>query len=700
VRAYEEALAAEPSALEPRLRMADLFLAKYDGGEAQSLYGEVLAVNPRHAEALTGMARARRFEGSSDALELVERALETNPASPGGRTLAALLQLELGEIDAALEEADRALAVNPRFRPARAVKAAAYALRDDRSAYEAELARASELDPTLDGFHTTIAELAVRRARYREAVDQAQRAVALDSTAWEAWSLLGMNQLRVGRVEEARRSLERAFEGDPYNVWTKNSLDLLDRLAEFETVRTDRFELVLHRDEAALLGPYVADVAEEAYRTLSQRYGYSPEVPVRIEMYPRHSDFSVRTMGLTGLGALGVAFGNVLAMDSPAARDQGTFHWGSTLWHEIAHAVTLGMTNHRIPRWLTEGISVHEERRSRPGWGGDPGPDFLLAFAGERLLPMTRIDEGFIRPEWPGQVGVSYQHGSLVVELIERDHGEEAVRALLRAYSQGRDTDEAFRSVLGTDPDSFDRAFRTYIADRFRTELAAVASLGGGHGDGEDGGPPPPAPAGDADAATRAARTNPNDFAAQLRAGTALHGAGRPDDAVPFLERARALYPGYVAPGSPYELLAEIHLERGDRARAAAELSQLAARSETAYQANLDLAGLLEESGQLAEAAEALERAIFIYPYEAEVHERLAALAERLEQPELQVRERQALVALRPVDRAGALYRLALAHRRAGDEAAARRSVVQALEVAPGYAAAQELLLELSGGGR
>ena len=111
------------------------------------------------------------------------------------------------------------------------------------------------------------------------------------------------------------------------------------------------------------------------------------------------------------------------------------------------------------------------------------------------------------------------------------------------------------------------------------------------------------------------------------------------------------------------------------------------------------LAGLLAGSDP-AEAAGALERAILIHPFDPEPHARLAELAAALGRPALEVRERRALVALRPVDRAGALYRLAVAQRRAGDATGARRSVLAALEIAPGYAEAQDLLLELAGGGR
>jgi tetratricopeptide (TPR) repeat protein len=298
-------------------------------------------------------------------------------------------------------------------------------------------------------------------------------------------------------------------------------------------------------------------------------------------------------------------------------------------------------------------------------------------------------------------VGVSYQHASLIVERIEREYGPTGVPRLMEAYADGKATPAAFRDALDVEPDAFDRALAADVRERHAAGLAAVASLTETGGEGHPGaamaGVRPAG--GDPDALARSARVNRDDFAAQLRAGHALFSDGRHDDAEPFLERARTLYPGYVGPGSPYPVLAEIRVARGDTAAGVAELQRLTALNESALEANLRLAALLDARGDAAGAAEALERAVYIYPYDPEPHARLAELAVTLERSDLEVRERAALVALDPVDRAGALYRLAVARRRAGDATGARRAVLQALEIAPGYAEAQDLLLALSGGG-
>ena len=45
----------------------------------------------------------------------------------------------------------------------------------------------------------------------------------------------------------------------------------------------------------------------------------------------------------------------------------GTSRTGEdVLWHEFAHVITLTATKNRMPRWLSEGISVYEERQAQP----------------------------------------------------------------------------------------------------------------------------------------------------------------------------------------------------------------------------------------------------------------------------------------------------------------------------------------------
>ncbi len=687
LRVYDEAIAADPNNLTPRVAMGELFLEKYQSPDAKASFDEVIAVNASHPRALLGLARSYHFDGSPEALETAGKSLETNPNLVPARTLMARLYLEAEDYEAALEEANRALEVNPTSGEAFSVIAAARYLQGDLAAFEDARRRAFARNPANAEFYNTLAEVSARNRLYHDAAEFAKKGVELDENSWRGFGLLGMNQLRIGLIEEGRANLETAFDGDPFHPWIKNTLDLLDTFDEYGVVATERFQLVLHENEAELLTPYVSTVAEEAYTRLSERYGFHPTLPIRLEVYPRHADFSVRTVGLAGLGALGVSFGPVLAMDSPSARELGTFNWGSTLWHEVAHTFHLGMSGHKVPRWFTEGLAVFEERRARTGWGDDVSVGFLVAYREDRLLPVSRLNNGFVRPKYPQQVIYSYYQASLVCELIEQEWGSEALLGMLRAFREGQTTPQAFRSVLGMTVEAFDGRFTRYFEERFADPLASLRSAS----------PPEEGQQPSHEELAQRASLEPGNFLAQLSMGRVLFAEERLDDALSYFERARDLFPEYAGQDTPYWYLALIHKAQGNAAEAVAALQRLTDINANNYQAQIELAGLQEEVGDAAGAAAALNEAMYVYPFDMSLHIRLAELYGRLGRHDGAIREWQAVVALEPVDRAEARYRLARAYFDANRLRDARRQVLLALEIAPGFEEAQMLLLDIRG---
>ncbi|MGH7677582.1 MAG: peptidase MA family metallohydrolase, partial [Gemmatimonadaceae bacterium] len=510
--------------------------------------------------------------------------------------------------------------------------------------------------------HVAVAEQLARVRQYAAAASWAREGTKIDSTNWQAHSVLGLNLLRLGQITEGRKSLEIAFTGDPFNVWVKNTLDLLDTYKDYDEITRGPFVFMIEKAESAIISLYLGELADRAHETFVRRYGFTPARPIRMEVYRSHADFSVRTVGLAGLGALGVSFGNTVAFDSPAAKDAGMFNWASTAWHELAHTFTLGATDMRIPRWLSEGLSVYEERRGRKGWGQNVSTAFLQAYADDKLVPPSRLNDGFVRPAFPQQVIFSYYEASLVCELIARDFGERALMELLQAYRAGLNTEQAFQRALKTDLAAFDKRFDAYLKLRFGAALAALKD---------------------------------RSYLREVAAGRALLRGGDSTAAVAPLEKARSLFPDYGGADGAYPLLVRALMASGDRKQAADVLSRMVNLGDVPYETHMMLGDLLLEKGDTAAAATAFESAIFMNPYEVEHHTRLAALYTKLGDKQKAIRERRAVVALNPVDKAEAYYQLALAYRDAGSIAEARRSIVRGLEDAPHFERGQELLIQL-----
>ena len=692
LRAYDEAVAADPGSLEPRILIGELFLDKYNGPEADAALKEVLENNPNHPRALLGLARAMEFNGTIGLMDQVDRALEQNENLVQARVFKARLLLKAENHEDARSELQRALEVNPNSLEALSVLAASHYLRGETRDYERIRGQVTALSPSYAELYNDIADLSVESRKYLEATRVAEEAIAIDSLSWRAYGILGMNQLRLGLIEEGRANLETAFAGDPYSVWFYNTLDLLDTFEYYDVNEDDpRFLFVVHGRESALLQPYIEQIAGEAFEALVERYGgYEPPLPIRIEVYPNHADFSVRTVGLAGMGALGVAFGSLLAMDSPAARPIGEFNWASVLWHELAHVFHLGLTEHEVPRWFSEGLAVHEQRQAREGWGHQPEPGFLMRYREGMLLPVSELNSGFVQPSYPEQVIDSYLQASLVFAFIESRWGLQAIRDMLRGYRDGRATPEIMEGLLGISMDDLDRDFDEYFQQRFAGPLKALEPPVSSPGI-------PTSPRTIQDW-TRVVRENPDNFPARLALGITLFQEDRLEEAEEHLREALRLFPEYGGLDSPYWFLAQVHRQRGETERAAAALSRLTALNESHYEAHLQLADLRTELGDATGAAEAMDAAVLIYPYEVDLHDRLAQAHEARGDATGAVRERRAILALEPADLAGAHYSLALAYVSAGDPAQARRSVLRALEIAPNFASALDLLLDLRNG--
>ena len=681
VRVYGEAALGDKNDASVRVALGNLLLDKYNNTEALESFREALEIDGDYAPALLGLARSEHFDSSADATLTVNRSLESNPNYVPARTFLAQLLIESELYDSAEEQALLALQTNPKALQTLSVLAAVYHLKGDQEKFEQTVATTLAINPRYADLFNTVAEIAVKNRLYQDAVDFAQRAVDIDPYSWRAYAILGLNQLRVGEMEQGHANVARAFEGDPFNVWTKNTLDLLDSKDDYETIDGENVTVVVHKDEAKLLTPYLKALAEDAVRFYTKRYDWRPAGPMRVELYPDHRDFSVRTLGLAGIGILGVSFGPVVALDSPSARPVGSFNWGSVLWHEIAHSFHMGVSQHRVPRWFSEGLSVYEEQQAREGWGNDVSVDFLKAYNRGLMLPISELNDGFVRPSYPQQIVHSYYQASLVFDFMDARWGFDVIRAMLTRYALGDTTPQAVQAVLGISMETLDSDFDTYFRQRFATALAALPRQSVSNVQMKQ-------------MYAMLAEQFPKDYQVQMNAAAAAWNKGDKGGAENYLLRARDLFPEYAGGDSAYWYLAKIYQEREELHKASQQLTRMVAINADHYQSHLELGAILGTLNKKQRAAEILARAIYIYPFNPTLHGELAVLYEGMQDWPLAVRARESVLALAPVDMAEAHYRLAFAYHRAGDPDAARYQVLRALERAPGYPQALELLLE------
>ena len=396
---FREAIARAPTDVAANIAWGELFLEKYQRSEAARSFEAALRSDAQHPAALLGMARTVAEDNPPLARKLAQQTLAVNPNEAGAHVLLAQLALDDVKRADAKVEIDKALAINPNHLEALSLSAALAWLEKRTADQTAATEAALKINPLYGEVHRVIGGVSARAYRFDEAAEFARKATVLDRENYRAFADLGAHLMRAGDERGARRALEIAFRGDAFDAVTYNLLGLLDTLDCFETIRDGDMVIRLHPDEAGVMREYVPALAQEALAKLSKQWNFTPTGPILIEVFPRHDDFAVRTLGLPGMiGALGACFGRVVTMDSPKARPPGEFNWGATLWHELAHVITLQLSNQRVPRWLTEGISVWEETRARPEWGREMEVTFAGAMERKQVMRCAISTPGSATP--------------------------------------------------------------------------------------------------------------------------------------------------------------------------------------------------------------------------------------------------------------------------------------------------------------
>jgi tetratricopeptide (TPR) repeat protein len=687
---FQAAVKKFPEDPAVRTRWGELFLATHQNNEAQKLFQEALELKEDYAPAKLGLAKISAYRFDERAREMTAELIKDAPeASVEAYLLLARAALEDGKTQDADAELDKALALAEKNKQTPleiyALKASADLLRGTTDSEWTKKALA--LNAGYGDIYALPAYFYVITRRYREAIELYRRAVEIEPSNSQAQADLGVNLLRENKVDEASEHLQIAYRGDPFSAPIVNTLRLIDSFDKFDVIKRVPGEetaaalparagagqadagppaknpgviMRLHKDESAVLEPYVLALANKAIQTYSKRYGFELKEPVIIELYPEHDDFAVRTSGLPGIGLLGVTFGYLVAMDSPTGRADADFHWGTTLWHELAHVFTLEKTKHLVPRWFSEGVSVYEEWSTGPLPGRHIPLTVMEAIKQDKFLPIVDLDKGFIHPSYEAQVIVSYMQAGLICEYVASRWGQQGLEHMLDQYAANKDTATTVRAALDISPEQFDKDFAVYVKEQLG---AAVGKLD----------------------EWQAVLKETHQAANDKKWKAAGESAGR----------AIELYPDYVDEGSPYLVAARAAREQADNDRAIATIEDYRKRGGHDPDALLWLAKTLGSTGKTNEAIAVLDDALMVAPLRAEVHSELGDRLLAANQPARAVVEYKALLAMNPHELAEAHFKLAKAYVAANERDKGREHLLYALEIAPSYREAQQLLLEV-----
>jgi len=688
---FDRAKKIEEGYLDAYLAAGELALDKSDFARAAKEFQAGLKFSASHPDLHYGLARAFFPGDRQRAIKSLLEAIERNPHHAGALLLEAEYLIDTEHYDEAEQIIAQVISKNATEPRAWAYQAALAELaRNDEA--EADEARENALidwegNPEVDHL---IGRVLSRNYRFAEGAGHQRQALEKAPDFLPSKIQLAHDLLRLGDEERAWELADEVAEADAYNVLAYNLTVLRDEMKSYVTLQSPEFTIRMPREESEIYGDRALEILNEARDLLCKKYGLDLDHPVLVEFFPHQQDFAIRTFGnLGGGGILGACFGTVVTMNSPGGLAAQRNNWEATLWHEFCHVVTLTVTKNRMPRWLSEGISVYEEIQRNPAWGEHMSLTYRsMILNDDALTPISELSSAFYSPESGTHLMFAYYESAQVVEFLIDGWGEEAFRDILRDLADG---------VLINDAISRHTGPMAELESAFAAQMKNLAEAYGSQVEWE---PPEAMQLFDAmgvptlDAAEARLRRNPKAWWAQKLVTEKLLADQQWQLAADSAQKLIDIFPAAVdGDGTGYALRAAALRGLGDAEGEAATLRELASRSAEAWTAYDRLMELDLEAERWPELEKNTRQARAINPFSKRLHYCAGCAHEALDRKEEAVTSFEKLLTLKPANPSEVRYRLAGLMRDDQPEVA-RRHLLDALADAPRYRDAHRLLLE------
>jgi tetratricopeptide (TPR) repeat protein len=684
---FEEATKRDARCKSAYLAAGALALDKHDDREAAEWYQRGLTRLGADADLHAGLARAFYESDRKEMLAALDAALHLNPRHPQALLLRAEHEIDGEDYAGARKSLDKVLAVDGADPSAWAFQAVIAHLHNDPAGEARARGKALATFPRNPAVDALIGRKLSQKYRFTEGAAAQRRALAFDPAHLPAKAQLAQDLLRLGQEAEGWKLAEEVHQRDGYDVVAYNLVTLQGNLSKFESRKQGNFVLRMDAREASVYADEMLGLLKEVSSQVDAKYGWQARGPVAVEVFPDQADFAVRTFGMPGgAGYLGVCFGPLITMNSPAGTGAATVSWRSVLWHEYTHVVTLGLTHNKIPRWLSEGISVHEELARDRTWGQVMTPRYRDMILSDELTPIGKLSSAFLSPRTPEHLMFAYYQSALVVEFLVSRYGHEALRAVLKDLGAGAEINGALAARAAPLPE-LEKGFTEFA--RKRAEALAPKA------DFEQ--PDASALQGDLGAvATRWRRKHPNSIWALTEEARQLIASGDHAKARPLLEKSIQLFPEQRAPDNAYLLLSVVQRKLGETAEERKTLERLASQASDALPAYVRLIELAEAARDQQALAQNADRLLAVNPMSETAWRALGRGLEAAPARERAVAAYEKLLLLEPADQVETRYRLAKLLRGRNPKRA-KQHLLEALAEAPRFREGYRLLLELTG---
>lgn len=682
---FDPTLKSDAKFVDAHLAIAQLALSKNDYQEAVNSLKQAEKLSPTDPKVHYLLALAWAPSDGEKATAYLTKALELNPHHPESLLLQCEELLDGEQFEPADKIIDEVLKLNPKHPKAWALRAVIKHLKGQYREEGECRTQALSTWPQNPEVDYEIGRKLSRFYRFADAVQYLRRAVTLDPNYLPARFQLAQDLLRLNAIDEGWTMVDQVTATDKYNVVAANLHTLRDRLAQFTTLQSEDFIVRMDHREARIYGDRVLALLTEARRVLCEKYDHKLEGPINVEIFPQQSDFAIRTFGLPGgAGFLGVCFGKLITANSPASQGDSPSNWESVLWHEFCHVVTLQKTKNRMPRWLSEGISVYEELEKDPSWGQSMSPTYREMILGDDFVPLSKLSSAFLQPRTPMHLQFAYFEASLAVRYMVERHGLDRLKKLLVDLGMGVPIQDALGRIYG-DPDTLDADFKEFA-------VAAANKLFAEEPDESEELPKNISLV----ALKKFVEEHPKHFTARRQLASAYLEGEKWPEAIEVLESLDKLWSADADTGGTLSTLALAYRKVGKTDRERATLERIAQLSSDNLPALTRLIELSQAEKDWKVVVLYANKLLAVQPLIALGHAAIAEAGKHAGDYAVVSQGYAALLDLQPLDAGRLHYELALARYQLDDLDQAREHVLIALEETPRFRVAQQLLLKIA----
>ena len=680
---YNRALSLDPDCRDAYLSSGQLALDKQDYDLAATQFRRGIERFGDDPDMHYGLAKAFYNSDRKAMMQSLDTALSLNPNHAPSLLLIAEHQIDCEDYTSARRSLDRVTAVNP-FNPgAWAFRSVLAFMSNDTPAVNESRNNALRFWTNNPEVDFIIGAKLSQKYRFNEGALHQRQALKFDPNYQPAKLQLAQDLLRLGQEEDGWALAEEVYNKDKYNVMAYNLVSLHDHLSTFTTIQEGQFIVRMDPKEAIAYGDEVVDLLKKAQTDLCEKYGVKLKNPVILELFPDQQDFAVRTFGEPGGdGFLGVCFGNVITANSP--KPERPANWKSTLWHEFCHVVTLNMTQNKMPRWLSEGISVFEETQKDPTWGQQMNPQYRKMILEGDLTPVGELSSAFLSPPTPIHLQFAYFESKLVVDFIVQNYGYDSLKKILVDLSNGKNITQAI--AANTEPiNKIEKDFEEFAKKHAEAlapdvdwdqpeEIQLIVK--------------------DPNSLSEWLKVHPNSLWALSQQAQNLINEAKLEEAKEPLNKIIELYPQNAGENSAYVVLSQVFRKLGQTEDEKKILEKLCNNSSNSIFAYTRLMNIAVEEQNWQEVIKNCERFIAVNPLLISVHLQLSKANEELGRDEPAIKGYKKLLKLDYPDQADLDYRIGrLLEDKNPQEA--KRYVLSALAEAPRFRDAQRLLLKI-----